>query len=71
MIKTSEPKGIVKRERSGFLPIKTNTFDRYFISVVCFVAIHLLWMRFLEANLSIWIATALSLILAAIIVTRG
>ena len=34
--------------RKGFLPIKTNTFDRVFISVVIFVAVHLLWMRFIE-----------------------
>ncbi len=39
-----------KREsvRQGFLPITTNTFDRGFISIVCFVAINLIWMRFLE-----------------------
>ena len=30
------------RGRQGFLPFETNTFDRVFISVVCFVAIHLL-----------------------------
>lgn len=32
-----------------------------FISVVCFVVLHLFWMRFLEAYLSSWIVTALSL----------
>lgn len=58
-------------ERNGFLPIQTNAFDRGFISVVCFVAIHLLWMRFLEANLPLWIATILSLALAVVIVKRG
>jgi len=71
MIKTSDPKRPAKSERSGFLPMKTNMFDRCFISVVCFIAIHLLWMRFLEAHLSIWLATALSLVLAAVIITRG
>jgi predicted small integral membrane protein len=59
------------RGRQGFLPFETNTFDRVFISVVCFVAIHLLWMRFLEAHLSLWIATILSLVLAVVIVRRG
>ena len=35
-------------KRRGFLPINTNAFDRVFIGVVLFVAIHLFWMRFLE-----------------------
>ncbi len=58
--------------RKGFLPIYTNTFDRIFISVVCFVAIHLFWLRFVEpAGLSIYIATVLSLVLAVLIVRKG
>lgn len=57
--------------RAGFLPIQTNTFDRFFISVVCFVAIHLLWMRFFESFLSLWFATILSIVLAYIIVRWG
>lgn len=57
--------------RQGFLPFETNTFDRVFISAVCFVAIHLLWMRFLEVYLSLWIATILSLLLAVFIISRG
>jgi predicted small integral membrane protein len=62
---------VPKTGRQGFLPIKTNTFDRGFISVVCFVAIHLLWMRFLEFYLPLWVATILTLILAVVIVRRG
>jgi predicted small integral membrane protein len=59
-------------KRPGFLPIKTNAFDRIFIGVVLFVAIHLFWMRFLEpAGLSLYVATALSLAAGAIIVARG
>jgi hypothetical protein len=38
---------------------------------VVFVAIHLLWMRFLEAHLSLYVATALSLALGWLIVRRG
>jgi hypothetical protein len=57
--------------RKGFLPIKTNTFDRVFISVLCFVAIHLLWMRFIEAFIPLWIATILAIALAVLIVKRG
>ena len=58
--------------RKGFLPIVTNTFDRVFISVVVFVAVHLLWMRVAEpAGLSINIATVISLILAVLVLWKG
>ncbi|MEZ5669442.1 MAG: DUF2160 family membrane protein [Alphaproteobacteria bacterium] len=60
-----------RTKRPGFLPIVTNWFDRLFISVVLFVAIHLLWMRFLEQALSIYVATALSVALGVLIVSRG
>ena len=59
------------RGRQGFLPIPTNTFDRVFISVVFFVAIHLFWMRFIEVHLSLWIATAISIVLGFIIIRWG
>lgn len=62
---------VVHRGRRGFLPIPTNTFDRIFIGVVCFVAIHLLWMRFIEAFLPLWVATLLSLIWIVIVVRWG
>ncbi len=58
--------------RAGFLPIETNAFDRVFIGVVAFVALHLFWMRFLEpAGLSLYIATVLSVVLGALVVRRG
>jgi predicted small integral membrane protein len=58
--------------RIGFLPIETNAFDRVFIGIVLFVALHLFWMRFLEpAGLSLYIATVLSLVLGALIIWRG
>ena len=58
--------------RAGFLPIETNGFDRAFIGVVLLVAIHLLWMRFLEPlGLSLYIATAISLALGYVIFRRG
>lgn len=64
--------GKEKRERPpGFLPIVTNTFDRVFISVVVLVAIHLIWFRFLEAYLSIHIATLISLVLGYVIIRWG
>jgi predicted small integral membrane protein len=58
--------------RRGFLPIKTNAFDRVFIGVVLFVAIHLFWMRVLEpAGLPLYLSTILSLAAGALIVARG
>jgi predicted small integral membrane protein len=59
------------KARTGFLPIHTNTFDRVFIGIVIFVALHLFWMRFLEANLPLFVATILSLLIGGIIVARG
>jgi len=59
------------KARRGFLPIETNAFDRVFIGTVVFVAIHLLWMRFLEAALPLYVATALSVIIGWLIVRRG
>lgn len=58
-------------QQKGFLPIATNTFDRVFISVVLYIAIHLLWMRFCESFAPLWIATLLSLVIAVVIVRRG
>ena len=55
----------------GFLPIHTNAFDRVFIGVVVFVAMHLFWMRFLEASACLYIATAISVVLGWIIIKRG
>jgi predicted small integral membrane protein len=55
----------------GFLPIITNTFDRIFIGAVIFVALHLLWMRFVEAYIPLYVATILSVLIGAVIVARG
>ena len=60
-----------KTDRHGFLPFPTNTFDRVFISVICFVAISLLWMRFVEDFIPLFVSTIISLILGFIIVRRG
>jgi predicted small integral membrane protein len=70
IIEEDEPPVI--EEPTGFLPIQTNWFDRCFISVVIWVAISLLWFRFLEPpGLSIWIGNAISLALAVYIVRKG
>lgn len=62
---------LANRGRAGFLPIHTNAFDRVFIGTVIFVALHLLWMRFLESHIPLYVATILSLLIGAIIVARG
>lgn len=60
-----------KPERDGFLPIRTNAFDRGFISVVLLILIHLLWMRFLEQAIPLWVATILCVALGAYIIRKG
>jgi predicted small integral membrane protein len=67
----SNSNGKVSNGRPGFLPIHTNAFDRVFIGTVIFVALHLLWMRFLEAHIPLYVATILSLLIGAVIVARG
>jgi predicted small integral membrane protein len=65
---------VPKSGRKGFLPFRTNTWDRFFVSVICYVAINLLWMRFLEPYLfphNIWLAVILSIVLAVFIIRRG
>jgi predicted small integral membrane protein len=57
--------------RRGWLPIETNAFDRIFISVVLFVAINLVWMRFLEAHLALYLAAAISVMIGYFIVRYG
>ena len=63
---------VQRKARKGFLPFPTNGFDRGFISVVIFVGLSLLWMRFLEpVGAPLWISTVISLALAVWIVRKG
>ena len=71
MAENGNGNGNARSARTGFLPIHTNAFDRVFIGTVVFVALHLLWMRFLEAHIPLYVATALSLLIGAVIVARG
>jgi predicted small integral membrane protein len=61
----------IRGKRRGFLPFDTNPFDRVFVSIILTVAVHLLWMRFLEAHIPLTVATILMLIVSAIIFVRG
>ena len=59
-------------EKSGFLPIETNWFDRLFIAVVIWVAMSLFWFRFIEPlGPSIWISNAIAVLLAVWIIRKG
>lgn len=61
-----------QQKKPGFLPIETNWFDRLFISVVIWIAMSLLWFRFIEPlGLSIWISNIIALALAVVIIRKG
>ena len=60
-----------KAERVGFLPIVTNWFDRVFVGIYLFVALELLWMRFLEQSIPLTVCHVLAIALGVLIVWRG
>lgn len=57
--------------KHGFLPIVTNWFDRLFIGIYLFVALELLWMRFLERSIPLTVCHVLAIALGALIVWKG
>ena len=62
---------IAAPERVGFLPIVTNWFDRIFVGIYLFVALELLWMRFLEQSIPLTVCHVLAVALGVLIVWRG
>ena len=58
-------------KKNGFLPIKTNWFDRLFIGVIIFIAIQLVWMRFIEGFLCINFSITLGILLLIYIIWKG
>lgn len=67
-----EAQAAARAVHRGFLPIKTNWFDRLFISIYIGVALELLWMRFLEpAGIPLWICHIVVLALGVLIIRRG
>ena len=60
-----------KRVRRGFLPIVTNWFDRLFIGIYLFVALELMWMRFIEQAVPLTFCHLLALALGTLIVWKG
>ena len=61
----------MKKRIKGFLPIKTNWFDRLFIGTISFVAIQLFWMRFIEIYASINIAIVLGIFWIIYVTWKG
>ena len=55
----------------GFLPIRTNWFDRVFIAVIIFLGLQFIWMRFVEDLAAIEISMILGIVLGIIIILRG
>jgi len=55
----------------GFLPFKTSPGEKVFLSIVSFIAICFLWLRFVEPYVSMWGAPIVSAIVAAIIIKWG
>jgi predicted small integral membrane protein len=57
--------------RRGFLPMQTNAFDRVFIAVVTGIAAFLLFFRFFEDDVTIWVPFGAWLAWLAVVVARG
>lgn len=66
-----QSKDNMKKNSRGFLPIKTNWFDRLFIGTISFIALQLLWMRFLENILSINIAIGIGIAWIIFVIWKG
>tara|TARA_B100001109_G_C18779061_1_gene434501 strand:- start:302 stop:487 length:186 start_codon:yes stop_codon:yes gene_type:complete len=61
----------MKKNSRGFLPIKTNWFDRLFIGVISFVALQLIWMRFVEQFASINISIGIGILWIIYVIWKG
>lgn len=51
--------------------METNLFDRIFIGAIISIAVHLLWMRFLETWIPLTVAHVICLILIYVIAKWG
>lgn len=60
-----------KPARRGFLPIVTNWFDRLFMGIYLFVALELLWLRFIEWAVPLTFCHILAVVLGVMIVWKG
>ncbi|ANT50286.1 DUF2160 family membrane protein [Mesorhizobium amorphae] len=62
---------VASPQRTGFLPIVTNWFDRVFVGIYLFVALELFWMRLLEQSIPLSVCHVLAIVLGVLIVWRG
>ncbi|MDK2897262.1 MAG: hypothetical protein PWP04_1382 [Candidatus Atribacteria bacterium] len=53
------------------LPMKTNLFDRIFIGLVVMFGGHLLWVRFVEAYLPLYVCTVVTLAFLIALLING
>tara|TARA_B100000902_G_C27262317_1_gene891521 strand:+ start:841 stop:1020 length:180 start_codon:yes stop_codon:yes gene_type:complete len=58
-------------KKKGFIPLKTNWFDRLFIGVISYVALQLFWMRFIESFLSLNISIGIGIAWIIFVIWRG
>lgn len=56
-------------ERRGFLPIATTRGDRLFICLLVSAYVHLGWLAL--TDLSLWFATAISIVILGIVIRYG
>jgi hypothetical protein len=57
--------------KKGFIPLKTNWFDRFFIGVISYIALQLFWMRFLEILISINISIGIGIVWIIFVIWKG
>ena len=57
--------------KKGFIPLKTNWFDRLFIGVISYIALQLFWMRFLESLISINISIGIGIFWIIFVIWKG
>ena len=57
--------------KKGFIPLKTNWFDRLFIGVIGYIALQLFWMRFLESLISINISIGIGIVWIIFVIWKG
>tara|TARA_B100000963_G_scaffold318019_1_gene298824 strand:- start:3259 stop:3438 length:180 start_codon:yes stop_codon:yes gene_type:complete len=58
-------------KKKGFIPLKTNWFDRLFIGVISYVALQLFWIRFIESFLSLNISIGIGIAWIILVIWRG
>ena len=61
----------VSMVKKGFIPLKTNWFDRLFIGVISYIALQLFWMRFLESLISINISIGIGIAWIIFVIWKG